>query len=104
MTRRLQAGLIGLVGDTRITKSGLTLLRARIEGILGPLQRNGSLDGFEVQIPVLDILSRPEASWSPADKALVTEARTNRVVSAHVVAVLGPDAHKFEIVLAPTFA
>jgi hypothetical protein len=104
LIRLLQAGLIALVGDARITKSGLTLLRARIEGILGPLQRSGSLDSFDVQIPVLDILSRPEASWSAADQATVTQARANRTVSAHLTVELGPAASKFEIILSPTFA
>jgi hypothetical protein len=104
LVRLLRAGLITLIGDARITKSGLTLVRARIEGILGPLQRSGALDSFDVQIPLLDILSRPEASWSATDQAMVTDARTNRTASAHLTVELGPGASKFAIVLSPTFA
>ena len=61
---RLKAGLIGLVGDARITKAGLTLLKSATEGILGPLQRRAVIDNFAIDIPVLGILSIPEASWS----------------------------------------
>jgi hypothetical protein len=35
---------------------------------------------------------------------MVTEARANRTVSAHLTVELGPAASKFEIVLSPTFA
>ena len=39
---RLKAGLIGSVGDARITKAGLTLVANRIDGILGPLKRGAN--------------------------------------------------------------
>jgi hypothetical protein len=101
-TARLKAGLIGMVGDARITKSGLTLVRTRIEGILGPLQRSGAIDRFEVNIPVLDVLSLPEATWSPTDRALVTTARSDRAVDAEVVLGFASVTHRLEIALLVT--
>jgi hypothetical protein len=102
-TARLRAGLIGLIGDARITRSGLVLLRTSIEGILGPLRQDGSLDSFAVRIPALDVLSTPEATWSPADKTLITTSRANRSVDVNITAVLAPSAQRFEISLAATF-
>jgi hypothetical protein len=101
-TARLKAGLIGMVGDARITKAGLTLVRTRIEGILGPVQRSGAVDSFAVRIPVLDILSLPEATWSPTDRALVTQARSNRAVDAEVTLVFASVTHRFQITLLAT--
>jgi hypothetical protein len=101
-TARLKAGLIGMVGDARITKSGLTLVRTRIEGILGPLQRSGAIDRFEVNIPVLDVLSLPEATWSPTDRQLVTTARSDRAVDGEVVLVFASVTHRLEISLLAT--
>ncbi|WP_462188539.1 hypothetical protein [Frankia sp. CcWB2] len=100
---RLKAGLIGLVGDARITRSGLILLKARIEGILGPLQRSSAIDGFRIGIPVLDILTLPEGSRSAADQALVAQVRANRAVDVALEVVLGPATHRIVVTLAPTF-
>ena len=68
------------IGDARITKAGLSGVKARTEGILGPLQRAAVIDGFEVTIPVLDILFVPEAARSPADVNAIETARANRQV------------------------
>jgi hypothetical protein len=100
---RLKAGLIGLVGDARITKSGLTLLKTRIEGILGPLQRAAVIDAFSMQIPALDVLSLPETAWSPADREIVNESRANRSVDVFVSITYGPATHRIKVTLAPTF-
>ena len=100
---RLKAGLIGSVGDARITKSGMTLVKARTEGILGPLQRNAVIDGFVVQIPVLDILSVPTSTWTPADSAIVADARANRTVDMFVTITYGPAVHRLRVTLAPKF-
>ncbi|MBS3939672.1 MAG: hypothetical protein KG028_01805 [Actinobacteria bacterium] len=101
---RLKAGLIGLVGDARITKAGLTRLRTRVEGILGPLQRQAVIDGFSVDIPVLDILSLPPSSWNASDTAIVTEARSERAVDLIVTVVYGPAVHRLRVELKPVFA
>jgi hypothetical protein len=100
---RLKAGLIGLIGDARITKAGLTLLRTQIEGILGPLRRAAVIDAFSIEMPLLDILSLPEAVRSPADNNLVATARANRTVDARVVITYGPAVHLLLLTLAPKF-
>ena len=87
---RLKAGLVGSVGDARITKAGLTAVKARTEGILGPLQRNAVIDDFSVSIPVLDILFIPEAARTPADVNIVSTARTSRTVEMQVGIKYGP--------------
>ena len=76
----LRAGLIGLIGDARITKPGMTLLKTQVDGILGPLKRQAVIDDYTIQIPVLDILSIPEAARTATDNSIVTAARADRTV------------------------
>jgi hypothetical protein len=100
---RLRAGLIGLIGDARITKSGMTRLKTRIEGILEPLAREAVIAGFTVAIPVLDILSVPESVWTAGDRATVETARAQRAVDVFVSVTYGPAVHKLKVMLALKF-
>lgn len=100
---RLKAGLLGLIGDVRVTRSGLTTVKGAVEGILGPLQRAAVIDGFGVRIPVLDILSLPENARTPTESAIVVTARANRAVDMYINVVYGPAVHSLLITLQPTF-
>jgi hypothetical protein len=100
---RLKAGLIGLVGDARITKSGMVRLKTRIEGILEPLLRAEVIAGFEVAIPVLDVLSLPESVWTAGDRNQVETARANRIVDLQVSVTYGPAVHRLNVTLAMKF-
>ncbi len=100
---RLRAGLIGAVGDSRITKAGLTSIRIRIEGILGPLLQAAVIDDYDVVIPLLAILSLPESARSVSDEAQVVTARSTRQVSVLVSITYGPAVHRLNVTLAPKF-
>jgi hypothetical protein len=100
---RLKAGLIGLVGDARITRAGLTILRSTVQGILGPLQRAAVIDDFDVSIPLLDILALPDSARSATEAALVTTARANRSLDLLVSITYGPAVHYLRVFLQPKF-
>jgi hypothetical protein len=99
----LKAGLVGAIGDARITKSGLTQLKARFDGILGPLLKRAVIDGYSVRIPVLDVLSVPETARTATDDAEVSTARANRRVDVFVSITYGPAVHRLLVTLAPKF-
>lgn len=101
---KLRAGLINMIGDARITKSGLISVVSRAEGILSRQLGPGGIDAFKVQVPVLDILRIAQESWSPAQKDAVNEARSEREVQMFVTITLGPAVHLLKIQLAPNFA
>lgn len=101
---KLRAGLINMIGDARITKTGLVALVSRAEGILARQLGPGGIDAFSVQIPVLDILRTPQANWSPAQRDAVNEARSEREVQMFASITLGPAVHLLKIQLAPKFA
>jgi len=100
---RLKAGLIAMVGDARITKSGLTKLKVRTEGILEPLERSAVIDKFLVQVPVLDILNTPDSTWTAGDQAIVATARSSRQIELLVSITYGPAVHHLLVKLQPKF-
>ena len=99
----LRAGLIGLVGDARITKQGLRLVATRIDGILGPLVSSAEIDDYSFSIPVLNILSVPQSAWSAGDTLTVQNARANRTVDVTISITYGPAVHHLIVTLAPKF-
>lgn len=100
---RLKAGLIGQIGDARITAAGLTRVRTMTEGILEPLRRNAVIDAYSVSIPVLDILSIPASARDAGDTNIVTTARADRTVDMYVSITYGPAVHTLHVTLTPSF-
>lgn len=100
---RLKAGLIGLVGDARITRFGLTRVKTQVQGILEPLQRRAIIDGFSVQIPVLDFLNIPPAARTAGQAAEIVTAKGNRAVDVFTSVIYGPAVHTLKVTLAPKF-
>ena len=100
---RLKAGLIGVVGDARITKPGMTLVKVRVDGILGPIRRQAMIDDYSIQIPVLDILNLPTSTWSAADTTVVTAARGTRAVEMFINVTYGPAVHLLRVNLALSY-
>lgn len=101
---QLRAGLIGTVGDARISKAGLTALRVRIEGILGPFEQAGVIENPVVTFPLLAVLSTDEGSRSATDSQLLATARANRQVSAQVRFSYASVVQQIDLTLTPTFA
>jgi hypothetical protein len=100
---RLKAGLVGLVGEARITRAGLTLIKSTVEGILGPLKRGAVIDNFSISVPLLDVLAIPESARTSTDNNIVTTARANRSVDMLVSVTYGPAVHRLRVTLQPKF-
>jgi hypothetical protein len=100
---KLRAGLIGAIGDARITRPGLTLVKSIAEGILGVLQRRAVIDSYSVTIPVLDVLSIPENARVSADNDMIKTARTNRQIDMVATVVYGPQVHQIGVKFQMTF-
>jgi hypothetical protein len=98
---RLKSGLIGAIGDARITKAGMTSVKTRVDGILGPLKRGAVIDDYQIELPVLDILSVPENTWTATERQIVADARGNRTVDMFVSVTYGPAVHRLRVTLQP---
>lgn len=100
---RLKAGLVGMIGDARITRSGLADIIRRAEGILGIVQLEGGITGSTMTIPVYDALALPEAARSATQVQMINTARSERLVDMIVSIVIGPAVHLLRIALQPRF-
>lgn len=100
----LKAALVGLVGDARVTRSGLNTVRRQIEAVLDGYILRQAITSYRILIDLLPTLDKPEASWTPAEQLAVRKARGDRLVNATVVVVIGPAIHRLVINLQPTFA
>ncbi|EKV27269.1 hypothetical protein C882_1771 [Caenispirillum salinarum AK4] len=100
---RLKAGLIGMIGDARITRAGLAAVIRKANGILGVVQRDGGITGSSIIIPVYDALLKPAAARTAAEDQIIATARAQRLVDMTVIIVLGPAIHRLSITLQPRF-
>jgi hypothetical protein len=100
---KLQAGLIGAIGDARITKAGLTLLQTQFHAILDQIVAAEEIDEYDVDIPILDILQTPESTWTAAQNQQVVDARANRLLDCFVTIVYGPAVSCLQISLVVKF-
>ena len=99
----LKASLVGLIGDARITRTGLNTVRRQLEAVLDEYVSRQAITGYQVVIDLLPILDRPESSWSDGERLAVRKARGERLVTSTAVVVIGPAIHQLVINLQPTF-
>jgi hypothetical protein len=97
---QLQAGLIGMIGNARITKAGLTLLKTQFQAILDPIKGSAEIDDYDVNIPLLAILQTPSSSWTAAEAQQVETARQTRLVDAYTTIKTGPAFSQIRLTLA----
>ncbi|MCF2872556.1 hypothetical protein L0664_15880 [Octadecabacter sp. G9-8] len=100
---RLRAGLIGLIGDARITRTGLAAVIRKAEGILGVVKSTGAITGYSFNIPAYNALLKPEAARSATETQVIFTARSERLVDMTVTIVIGPAIHRLKIALQPKF-
>jgi len=83
---KLKAGLTdpNIIGEVRINKPGLGTLMNRLSGILQTCINIGEIESYAISLPVLNALSKDEASRSPAEVLAITTARTSRTVTGDV--------------------
>lgn len=100
---KLKASLIGMIGDARISRSGLAAVIRRAEGVLDRVRTSGAITGYSVIVPVYDALMKPEAARSAGEAQLITETRAERLVDMTVIIVIGPAIHRLRVALQPRF-
>jgi hypothetical protein len=101
---KLKASLILLVGDARITRSGLASVIRRIDGVLELERSAGAISEYSTIIPVYEALMKPAAARSAGEIKQITDARASRVVDLTVVIVAGPAIHRLSLTMRVEFA
>ncbi|MFJ2556310.1 MULTISPECIES: hypothetical protein [unclassified Streptomyces] len=97
ITFRLKAQLIASIGNLRISRSGLRGLVAEMETVLEPLRRAEVIDSYEIVVPILVLLDKPQPS--PVEEGLILKARTERAAEAMVKVVYAGAIHRINIAL-----
>ncbi|MER6522381.1 hypothetical protein ACFWHQ_14955 [Streptomyces sp. NPDC060334] len=97
ITFRLKARLIGSIGNLRISRSGLRGLVAEMETVLEPLRRTEVIEEYEIVVPILALLDKPQRS--PLEDALVQAAQTDRAAEAMVRVDYAGAIHRINITL-----
>ena len=100
----LKASLVGMIGDARITRSGLNAIRRQLEAVLDGYVNRQAITSYRIAIDILPILDKAESNWTPVERLAVKTARDARLVNATVIVVIGPAVHQLVIDLQPTFA
>lgn len=97
ITFRLKAQLIGTIGNLRITRSGLRGLVAEMETVLEPLRRAEVIDGYEIVVPILALLDKPQPTT--VEEELIRKARTERAAEVMVRVTYAGAIHRINITL-----
>ncbi|MEU9194538.1 hypothetical protein [Streptomyces hundungensis] len=97
ITFKLKARLIGTIGNLRISRSGLRGLVAEMETVLEPLRRAEVIEGYEVVVPILALLDKPQRT--PLEDSLVQAAQTDRAADAMVRINYAGAIHRINITL-----
>jgi hypothetical protein len=96
---KLKARLIRSVGNLRISRSGLRSLVVQMEAVLDPLVAGGVIEGYEIVIPVLDLLDADPASLTDAQLQAINDAQAQRVVEVLVAVDYAGAMHRIAITL-----
>ncbi|MFI8961915.1 hypothetical protein ACIGO8_07350 [Streptomyces sp. NPDC053493] len=97
ITFRLKAQLIGSIGNLRISRAGLRGLVAEMETVLEPLRRAAVIDSYEIVLPILVLLDKPQPT--PQEENLIKKARAERAVEALVRITYAGAVHRINITL-----
>lgn len=97
LTFRLKSSLITVVGDLRISRTGLRALAGQMEAVLEPLRRTEVIEDYEVAIPVLQLFDKPQPTET--EKLLMAKARRERLAEALVKITYAGAIHRLTIKL-----
>jgi hypothetical protein len=96
---RLKAQLIKAIGTVRISRAGLRALVAQMEAVLQPLVQSEVIEGFELTIPIITLLDKDPNSLTPAERAQIDNAQSQRVIEVLTAVDYAGAIHRLSITL-----
>jgi hypothetical protein len=94
---KLKAQLIATIGALRISRPGLRTLISQMQVVLIPMVDAGILDDFQIHVPLLTILDKPETARTPEEQAALTQAHAQRLVQVAVSVSYAAAIHRITI-------
>lgn len=96
---RLKARLIQVIGQLRVSRSGLRALVSQMTAILQPLRDREVIESYDVFLPILVLLDKDPKSLSDAELQQINNAQNDRVVDAVVSVDYAGAIHRLNITL-----
>lgn len=96
---KLKARLIRSTGALRISRDGLRSLETQMAAVLEPLCFDGVIDGYDVAVPILQLLDADPAVLTPVQHQMVKNAKDTRTVRVTAAVRLAGAVHRIEIPL-----
>jgi hypothetical protein len=94
---KLKAQLIATIGTLRISRSGLRTLISQMQVVLIPMVDSGILDDFQIHVPLLTILDKPETARTPEEQAAITQAHAQRLIQVVASVSYAAAIHRISI-------
>jgi len=94
---KLKAQLIATIGTLRISRAGLRTLISQMQVVLIPMVDSGILDDFQIHVPLLTILDKPETARTPEEQAAITQAHAQRLVQVVAAVSYAAAIHRISI-------
>jgi hypothetical protein len=95
----LKAQLIKSIGGVRISRAGLRALRIQMESVLDPLIPQEIIEGYDISIPILNLLDRDPNSLTASELTQINNAQNQRVVEILVAVDYAGAIHRLAITL-----
>jgi hypothetical protein len=96
---RLKARLIRAIGNLRISRTGLRALVVQMEAVLDPLVRAEVIEGYDIVIPVLDLLDADPDALSASQLQQIQDAQTHRLAEIMVAVDYAGAIHRIALTL-----
>jgi hypothetical protein len=95
----LKAQLISSIGNVRISRSGLRALVGQMQAVLDPLVSQEVIDGYDLVVPILTLLDKPEASRTPSEQQQIINAQSQRLVQVMAAVKYAGAIHRLSVTL-----
>ncbi|MBU2670209.1 hypothetical protein KOI35_42585 [Actinoplanes bogorensis] len=96
---KLKARLIRAIGNLRISRSGLRALTVQLEAVLDPLVGDEVIDGYSIDIPILDLLDADPAALTAAQLQAIQNAQADRIAQILVTVDYAGAIHRIALAL-----
>jgi hypothetical protein len=96
---KLKARMMGSIGALRISRAGLRTLVVQLEAVLDPLENDAVIDGYDIVVPVLNLLDADPSSLTPSQLQQIQDAQNRRAVEVLIAIDYAGAIHRIAIKL-----
>jgi hypothetical protein len=91
--------MISLIGNLRISRSGLRGMVAQLQAVLDPLVSAEMIDGYELVVPTLILLDKQPETLTESQQKQIQDAQNQRFVEVLIAVDYAGAIHRLDITL-----